>query len=391
MSNANQTAFDDLYRASTHILKQQKFSTELLNFSNRQQKIEVDIDEALFAYEQVFENAPAASHMLNFINKGIQSIKDSIKRNHTLFSMTANSIHQLREMMLQNEIHVPSWMPETFRLVNNNPQFAHNYIYYFDWSTVGVNLVSKTDRNTIEVIIKRLSMSAPAAQKDSVKSTVSQAGTLSSDPVLTHMQTQLKQAAASPDAPKVLPLNAPAPQAKPVAAAAPAPAPAQPVTTVVSAPATTVATPIVPVTLSAGETQLPGRVKLSLLAARQYLELYAKSLAEAVPFTLSIDDLTELLRTKECHFTQQALTMELGESGQISDSHVAIARLNNSKGFVTGNLVACSHKALLLKGELDASAFEQMMSALKTLMNSGLNQQQIQMMMSMQSNLASSN
>lgn len=386
MSNTNQTAFDDLYRASTHILKQQKFSTELLNFSNRQQKIEVDIDEALFAYEQVSENAPAASHMLNFINKGIQSIKDAMKRNHTLFSMTANSIHQLRDMMLQNEIHVPSWMPETFRLVNNNPQFAHNYIYYFDWSTVGVNLVSSSDRNTIEVIIKRLSMNAPAAQKDSAKSTVSQAGTLSNDPVLTHMQTQLKQA-ASPDAPKVLPLNAPAPQAKPVAAA---PAPAQPVTTVVSAPATTVATPTASVTLTAGETQLPARVKLSLLAARQYMDLYAKSLAETVPFTLSIDDLTELLRTKECHFTQQALTMEPGESGQISDSHVAIARLNNSKGFVTGNLVACSHKALLLKGELDASAFEQMMSALKTLMNSGLNQQQIQMMMSMQQ-MASSN
>lgn len=310
-----------------------------------------------------------------------------MKRNHTLFSMTANSIHQLREMMLQNEIHVPSWMPETFRLVNNNPQFAHNYIYYFDWSTVGVNLVSSSDRNTIEVIIKRLSMNTDAAPKDSGKSTVVQAGTLSNNPVLTHMQTQLKQAASSHDAPKVLPLNAPAPQAKPVAAAA---APAQPVTTVVSAPAATVATPIVPVTLTAGETQLPGRVKLSLLAARQYLELYAKSLAEAVPFTLSIDDLTELLRTKECHFTQQALTMEPGESGQISDSHVAIARLNNSKGFVTGNLVACSHKALLLKGELDASAFEQMMSALKTLMNSGLNQQQIQMMMSMQQ-MASSN
>lgn len=373
MSNANQTDFDDLYRSSIEILKKRQFSTELLDFSNRQQRIDVDIDEALFAYEQVFENAPAASHMLSFINKGIQAIKDAIKRNNTVFSLTANSIHQLREMMIQHELHIPSWMPETFRLPNNNPQFAHNYIYYFDWSTVGANLVAFTDRNTIEVIIKRLSTSAPTAQKNSGKDIFAQAGTLSKDPVLTHMQTQLKQSASSKDAPKVLPLNAPAPQAKPVSAVSQA----QPVTPVASASLMTATTSV---TLTAGETQLPSRVKLSLLAARQYMDLYAKSLAESVPFTLAIDDLTELLRTKECHFTQQALTMEPGESGQISDSHVAIARLNNSKGFVTGNLVACSQKSLSLKGELDASAFEQIMSALKTIMNSGLNQQQIQMM-----------
>lgn len=376
MSNTTSTSFDDLYRESTSVLKQREFSTELLNFSNRQQRIDVDIDDALSAYKQVSEDSPVAAHMLSFVNKGIQSIKDSMARRHTVFSLTANSVHQLREMMIQLDIQVPSWMPETFRLPNNNPQFTHNYTYYFDWSTVGAHLVSQTDKKTIEVIIKRLSKNGPAHKKNLDTGTADRMGSLANHPVLSQAQQQLKSAAS---APKVLPLDAPAPQpnnnqVSPATVSAPVTVASTGVSTLSVAPA-------VPAT-TAVDHQLSPRVKLSLLAARQYMDLYAKSQEEAVAFTLSIDELTELLRTKECYFTQEALVMEHSEHAQmINDNQIAIARLNHSKGFVTGNLVACSHKALLLKGELDASAFEQMMSALNTLKNSGLSPQQLQTMM----------
>lgn len=81
--------------------------------------------------------------------------------------------------------------------------------------------------------------------------------------------------------------------------------------------------------------------------ARKFLALQKSAEKRDLDFDLTLTGVKNLLKAKRCRYTGAELTFELGEPNQFS-----VDRVDNSKGYVTGNVVACSREFNEKKGSL---------------------------------------
>lgn len=87
--------------------------------------------------------------------------------------------------------------------------------------------------------------------------------------------------------------------------------------------------------------------------ARRYVQKERHARKDGVDFDLNFTSFKNLMRAKRCYYTGNLLTVQKGEVQ--CDSDVTIDRVDNSKGYVPGNVVACSRVANQIKGTIESN------------------------------------
>lgn len=81
--------------------------------------------------------------------------------------------------------------------------------------------------------------------------------------------------------------------------------------------------------------------------ALKYIQLARSARKRSKDFNLSFADIEELITTPLCYYTNSPLNKTHGDNFQRT-----IDRVDNNKGYVKGNVVACCHLANNIKNEL---------------------------------------
>ena len=109
-----------------------------------------------------------------------------------------------------------------------------------------------------------------------------------------------------------------------------------------------------------------GRVVTDYDVAKKYLQLQESARKRGKEFNITLSDVRTLLKKKVCHYTGMKFT-------DTENLKRTIDRVDNTKGYVKGNVVACSHIANQLKEMLvenKDSPFKDNTKALKKFINS---------------------
>lgn len=80
--------------------------------------------------------------------------------------------------------------------------------------------------------------------------------------------------------------------------------------------------------------------------AEKYLQLMKSAEKRGKEFSLTIADVRKLVSTKRCYYTGVELSQTDG------DRFMTVDRIDNEKGYVKGNVVACTHWANQIKNQL---------------------------------------
>lgn len=83
-------------------------------------------------------------------------------------------------------------------------------------------------------------------------------------------------------------------------------------------------------------------LKIHMKAAQKYCSLADSARQRGLEFNLSLLSLLNLYKAKRCFFTKKKLSLD----------QITIDRVDNRKGYVTGNVVACDASFNSRKGSL---------------------------------------
>lgn len=89
------------------------------------------------------------------------------------------------------------------------------------------------------------------------------------------------------------------------------------------------------------------RIITDLMVAKKLISLESSASSRGKEFDLSFKTVKRLLKMKKCFFTGVEMNEEHGHNNQRT-----IDRLDNLKGYVEGNIVACTKTINNLKGSL---------------------------------------
>ena len=81
--------------------------------------------------------------------------------------------------------------------------------------------------------------------------------------------------------------------------------------------------------------------------ARKLLQIEQSAKSRNIPFDLTFQDVKRVLTAKRCFFTGAILTDVVGSPNKLS-----FDRIDNTKGYITGNVVACSESFNKTKNNL---------------------------------------
>jgi len=86
---------------------------------------------------------------------------------------------------------------------------------------------------------------------------------------------------------------------------------------------------------------------IDTLIAKKYLALMTSANSRNIEFDLTLADVRKLLTVKKCYYSGVILTDEID-----SDNQRSVDRIDNDKGYITGNVVACSRYLNRIKANL---------------------------------------
>jgi len=91
-----------------------------------------------------------------------------------------------------------------------------------------------------------------------------------------------------------------------------------------------------------------------LMVANRFRNKYKNSKDRGIEFSLSFRAMKNLLSAKKCYYTGLLLTNPEGpEEGKMKPSDLTIDRIDCKRGYVSGNVVACSNAANQLKAQFE--------------------------------------
>lgn len=96
---------------------------------------------------------------------------------------------------------------------------------------------------------------------------------------------------------------------------------------------------------------------------KKMVQLEQSAIARGLEFNLSFDTVKKLMNQKTCYYTGVTLTNKQGEPTQRT-----IDRLDNNKGYVEGNVVACCQDINLKKGHMSLQEIKSIYSRVKHLL-----------------------
>lgn len=99
-------------------------------------------------------------------------------------------------------------------------------------------------------------------------------------------------------------------------------------------------------------------VDLDLKVARKYIALEQSAKERGLEFSLTIVGLRNLLAAKYCYYTGVEFTKNGGSSRSID-------RVDSSKGYITGNVVACCSRVNQAKADLSLKEIKAMVKKME--------------------------
>jgi len=86
-----------------------------------------------------------------------------------------------------------------------------------------------------------------------------------------------------------------------------------------------------------------------IYAAKKYLNKISNAKQREIDFDLSINEYKKIVSRKKCFYTGVVMTKPIGEGSKLW-SDLTVDRIDNNKGYIRGNVVACTRAANQLKG-----------------------------------------
>lgn len=74
-----------------------------------------------------------------------------------------------------------------------------------------------------------------------------------------------------------------------------------------------------------------------------------------IEFDMTFQSMKNILSAKKCYYTGLPLTRTRHGTFPVRGSDLTIDRIDSSKGYVKGNVVACSHAANQLKSQVESA------------------------------------
>ncbi|QNO00277.1 hypothetical protein QGX21_gp082 [Pseudomonas phage phiPsa315] len=94
--------------------------------------------------------------------------------------------------------------------------------------------------------------------------------------------------------------------------------------------------------------------EFDLYAAKHLVWKAENSKKRGIEFNLTHTGMKNLLGAKKCYYTGIPLTKSTGKEDELKLSDFTIDRIDGTKGYVKGNVVACCHAANQMKGQLES-------------------------------------
>lgn len=95
--------------------------------------------------------------------------------------------------------------------------------------------------------------------------------------------------------------------------------------------------------------------QFDLYAAKHLVWKAENAKKRGIEFNLTIASMKNLLSAKRCYYTGILLTKSSGKEGEeLRLSDFTIDRIDGSKGYVKGNVVACCHAANQMKNQFES-------------------------------------
>lgn len=94
--------------------------------------------------------------------------------------------------------------------------------------------------------------------------------------------------------------------------------------------------------------------------AKKFVNKAQSSASRNIPFVLSFTDYKRLIHTRNCFYTGVELTFD-----ENKDNSFTLDRIDASKGYVPGNVVACSNKFNQKKKDLTMDDMRQLFKKIK--------------------------
>lgn len=116
-------------------------------------------------------------------------------------------------------------------------------------------------------------------------------------------------------------------------------------------------------------------VQRSLYIAKKYLKMQSGAVERGLSFTLTLDDMANLLRSKRCHYTGRDLVSfehSALDKADLPDNYLTIDRVDNNIGYEIGNVVVCAKSINQLKDQMSKEEFDQAIAIQKMLKTSGV-------------------
>lgn len=275
-------------------------------------KIIVPIDDALQVYVQMHRELTTFSDEFDqaFVNRGLNNIKKNLlPRNAEHFLINAHASNVIKDIMNKYNMHIPVWLPET--VLTEDKQAEHQKTCYFVWSTVNPCYIPHNMQGFMSMLLTGDIVTAPKQVKVE-KSNIS-------------VITPKKKVVAKKEAPKPI-----------------------------------------------DEANLAPEVEHGRFVAKKYLWLMDSANKRNLDFSISIEELSTLLREHVCYYSKEKLVSYPHEKGEnndhLPDNYLTIDRKDNELGYVSGNVVACSKSINTLKDQMSEDDFTQAM-ALKALVD----------------------
>lgn len=91
--------------------------------------------------------------------------------------------------------------------------------------------------------------------------------------------------------------------------------------------------------------------------ARKYISIKTRAEQKGQEFELSLSDMRNLCRVKTCAYTGVTLTHNSNVSEQLPTAH-SVDRIDNTNGYIKGNVLVCSVAANGAKGRIEQAMKE---------------------------------
>lgn len=307
-------------------------------------RAEFSTDDVEALYNRIDGTITSFSRHIDFVKRGLSSLANARAKRFDRFGITPNVAYRLHEILEDIEMDIPAWLPRAYRR-DAEAGSSHRYLFLFNWATVPVTAIP--DRHYSYFMLRLQEQLSPATSPKRPQATSA----------LKKPGGEAMTEASSPTPPKSQPEPA-----------TPASSPVRLVPQAEAAP-----------TSAENETVAHG-----MYVAKKYLMMAEAAKGRGLEFSLSIEEMSALLKTRVCYYTDADLVVfphdreAMKRKGEaLPGNYLTLDRKDNNKGYVSGNVVACSQEINKLKDQMSAVEFERTVSMKKLLEQGNFSSEQL--------------